>query len=335
MAIVCKSDTVAANRFGIIGEGNGIVYTRTGRRFFEDRELEQALIGRLNRALESAGVWQELNTDWICLDCELMPWSAKAQELLKSQYAAVGTAAGIALNQTISALETTAGRKDVDLRFTSQHESQLKAMEVSSLIARLKNFEECNTKFIAAYRRYCWPVNSIDDLKLAPFHVLASEGAVHVDKDHLWHMGIATRVASVGDPVLIPTPYKVVELCDEESVDSAIKHWVETTENGAEGMVVKPLDFVAFGRGGLCQPAVKCRGREYLRIIYGADYTLEGHIQLLRQRKVRAKQSLAIREFALGVEALERFQRHEPLRQVHECVFGVLALESEPIDPRL
>jgi len=50
---------------------------------------------------------------------------------------------------------------------------------------------------------------------------------------------------------------------------------------------------------------------------------------------VSAKRSLALREFALGIEVLERFVRQEPLRRVHECVFGVLALESEPVDPRL
>jgi protein phosphatase len=50
---------------------------------------------------------------------------------------------------------------------------------------------------------------------------------------------------------------------------------------------------------------------------------------------VGAKRALAAREFALGLEALERFVAHEPLRRVHECVLGVLALESEPVDPRL
>jgi len=104
---------------------------------------------------------------------------------------------------------------------------------------------------------------------------------------------------------------------------------------GGEGMVVKPLEFVARGKRGLIQPAVKCRGREYLRIIYGAEYTAPQNLDRLRARGLNAKRSLALREFALGIEALERFVRREPLRRVHECVFGVLALESEPIDPRL
>ena len=105
--------------------------------------------------------------------------------------------------------------------------------------------------------------------------------------------------------------------------------------SGGEGMVVKPLDFVAKGRRGLAQPAVKCRGREYLRIIYGPEYTTPGNLDRLRTRSVSAKRSLAVREFTLGIEGLERFIAREPLRRVHECVFGVLALESEPVDPRL
>ena len=100
-------------------------------------------------------------------------------------------------------------------------------------------------------------------------------------------------------------------------------------------MVVKPLEFVARGPCGLVQPAVKCRGPEYLRIIYGPDYDAPGNLERLRSRGLAAKRSLALREFALGIEALERFVRREPLRRVHECVFGVLALESEPVDPRL
>lgn len=100
-------------------------------------------------------------------------------------------------------------------------------------------------------------------------------------------------------------------------------------------MVVKPLAFVARGRRGLLQPAVKCRGPEYLRIIYGPEYDAPANLERLRSRGLSAKRSLALREFALGIEGLERFVRGEPLRRVHECVFGVLGLESEPVDPRL
>ena|SRR5689334_9327145 len=136
--------------------------------------------------------------------------------------------------------------------------------------------------------------------------------------------------------LLLATPYRVVDLGDEESQAEAIRWWEELTARGGEGMVVKPFDFIAKRpKGGLIQPAVKCRGREYLRIIYGPEYTAPENLERLRARGLGAKRSLALREFALGVEGLERFVRKEPLRRVHECSFGVLALESEPVDPRL
>jgi len=81
VVIVYRDENVAAKRFGIVGEGIGICYTRRGRRFFDDAQLEAQLLNIVREALEASKLWDELNTDWMCLDCELMPWSAKAQEL--------------------------------------------------------------------------------------------------------------------------------------------------------------------------------------------------------------------------------------------------------------
>lgn len=186
--------------------------------------------------------------------------------------------------------------------------------------------------YIESYRRYCWPVNSVNDLKLAPFHLLATEGAVHTDKPHDWHMNTLARLAG---GILVATPFRVIDLTDPTSEAEGIHWWEELTGRGGEGMVVKPFDFIVKGRRGLVQPAVKCRGREYLRIIYGPEYTASENLERLRSRGLSTKRSLALREFALGVESLERFVRKEPLRRMHEAVFGVLALESEPVDPRL
>jgi protein phosphatase len=142
-------------------------------------------------------------------------------------------------------------------------------------------------------------------------------------------------ICRADEGLLLATEHKAVDLTDLDSQASATGWWTALTERGGEGMVVKPLNWVVHGKKGLVQPAVKCRGREYLRIIYGPDYTADEHLPRLRTRSLGRKRSLALREFALGIEALERFVRHEPLRRVHECVFGVLALESEPVDPRL
>ena len=216
------------------------------------------------------------------------------------------------------------------LGWTGEEREKLAEVE-----ARFRLREQDIDRFVAAYRQYCWPVESLTDLKLAPFHLLATEGHVHTDKDHLWHMETLAEVCRADPELLLATPYKVVDVTDPASQDEGIAWWEELTGRGGEGMVVKPLTFIHKGRRGLSQPAVKCRGREYLRIIYGPDYTSEENLGRLRSRGLGRKRSLALGEFALGVEGLERFVRREPLRRVHECVFGVLALESEPVDPRL
>jgi protein phosphatase len=318
VVIVCRNEDAAQRRFGVTGEA-GIILTRTGRRFLDDAALEQALLERLRTAIGAAGIWDELATDWLCLDCELMPWSVKAQELLRQQYAAVGAAAESALGAVIPALEQAAGA----------------GLEVGDLLARYREKQEMAGHYIQAYRQYCWPVEKLDDLKLAPFHLLAAEGKVFSDRDHPWHMETIARICQANPVLLLATPWRIVDLADPASEAEATAWWTELTANGGEGMVVKPLAFLAQSRRGPIQPARKCRGREYLRIIYGPEYTTAENLERLRQRGLGAKRSLAIREFALGLEALERFVAREPLRRVHECVFGVLALESEPVDPRL
>lgn len=323
VVMISRNEEVVQKRFGIPasdGDGIGIIYTRTGRRFFEDRVLEQAFLKHLRGAMDAAGFWEELQTDWACLDCELMPWSAKAQALIRQQYASVGAAGRVVLPAALELLEQVSG----------------KGAEFAKLHERYRQKQECHNGYVEAYRQYCWQVDSLRDLRLAPFHILATEGKTHLDRDHLWHMETLSRLCGADpDGILSATPWRIVDLLDEGSQQAAIDWWSDLTGKGEEGMVVKPLDFIAKGRRGIAQPAVKCRGREYLRIIYGPEYTLPENLERLRKRGLSAKRSLALREFALGVEALERFVRKEPLRRVHECAFGVLALESEPVDPRL
>ena len=319
VVIVCRDDDVARRRFGVASEGIGVIFTRTGRRFFDDGALEQELLGIVHEALDRSGFWDTLGTDWVCLDCELMPWSAKAQELIRQQYATVGAAARSALPEAVSALEAAARR----------------GVLVGDLLPNYTERALLARRYEQAYRRYSWPVNAVSDLKLAPFHVLATESTVHTDRDHLWHMNTLAEVCRADGGVLMATAYRVVDVTDPASEAEGIAWWEQLTGRGGEGMVVKPLAFIARGRRGLVQPAVKCRGQEYLRIIYGPEYTRPENLERLRARGLGVKRSLALREFALGIEALQRFVRHEPLRRVHECVFGVLALESEPVDPRL
>jgi protein phosphatase len=316
--VVCRDAEIARQRFGVTTGEAGAVYTRTGRPFFGDRALEDGLLSRARRAAAESGLFEEVGP-WIVLDAELMPWSAKAQDLLRTQYAPVGAASGAGLAASVGALRGAVAR----------------GIPAQELLGEALERARCAEKFVEAYRRYCWPVERIEDFKLAPFHLLAAESGVFADKDHLWHMDRLARLAAADGEVIVPTRHVGVRLGDAASEEGAIAWWEALTGAGGEGMVVKPLDFAVRGKRGLVQPAVKCRGREYLRIIYGPEYDRPENIERLRGRGLGTKRSLALREFALGIEALERFVRREPLRRVHECVFAILALESEPVDPRL
>ena len=253
--IVCRNKHVARERFGILEDEEGICYTRTGRRFFENVALERELVATVQAALERSGFWEQFKTTWVCLDCELMPWSAKALELVRQQYASVGTAARVSLREAVGALELAAAR----------------GIDVGALLDRHRSRQDLADRFARAYRHYCWPVESLRDIRVAPFHVMATEGAVHTDKDHVWHMTTISSLVDSGDGLLMATPYHIVDLADPASEAAATAWWTAVTESGGEGAVVKPLSFVATGSRGLLQPAVKCRGREYLRIIYGPD----------------------------------------------------------------
>jgi protein phosphatase len=319
VVVICRDTSVATSRFGIESEAGGSIFTRTGRPFFADGALEATFLEKVRTGIGGAGLWEELSTDWLILDCELLPWSAKAEELLRRQYASVGAAATKALSEERMAIESTAAR----------------GVDVGDLVEESKERVAMVDGFVAAYRQYCWDVDDIEDLKLAPFQILAGEAEVHALKDHRWHLDILSRLCATDPGTFRATRSLVVDVNNPNSIEGGIQWWEILTAAGGEGMVVKPVQVIHQGPKGLAQPGIKCRGREYLRIIYGAEYTAERNLSRLRSRGLGLKRSLAQREFALGIEALERFTDGEPLYRVHECVFGVLALESEPVDPRL
>ncbi|MFJ3901326.1 polynucleotide kinase-phosphatase [Streptomyces sp. NPDC090025] len=324
VALVCKDAGVAAERFGTaVADGvTGAVHTRTGRPFFDDPATTELVLGRLRAAIDAAGLWVELDTDWLLLDGELMPWSLKSQGLLRSQYAAVGAAARAVFPDVVGALERAAGRG---------------VPGVAELLERQRERAVDAGAFTDAYRRYCWPTDGLDGVRFAPFQVLAARGrslgAVPHDRQLAWLDRLVEH-----DPtgLLQSTRRLVVDPSDADAVRAGVDWWLGLTEAGGEGMVVKPLAAVVKGRDGRpVQPGVKVRGREYLRIIYGPEYTRPDNLERLRGRFLGHKRSLALREYALGLEALDRLAAGEPLWRVHEAVFAVLALESEPVDPRL
>ncbi|MFE3772473.1 polynucleotide kinase-phosphatase [Streptomyces sp. NPDC059122] len=381
VVLVCRDEAVARERFGVTGEGvSGALYTRTGRPFFDDRETTERILRRVRDCADQAGLWAELDTEWLLLDAELMPWSLKATGLLRTQYAAVGAASGAVFPGALGALEAAAAR----------------GVEVAALLDRQRGRAADAAAFTDAYRRYCWRVGEtaptatdtqpgptgptgrtgqagrggLAGIRLAPFQVLAVEGRSLAAVPHTEQLALIDRLIAAdqalpagawedaaahdaGTPgvlaapgaaapaadrirLLAPTRRLVVDTEDEASVAAGVAWWLDLTAGGGEGMVVKPVRaLVRQPDGRLVQPGIKCRGREYLRIIYGPEYTRPDNLRRLRIRHLGHKRSLALREYALGLEALDRLADGEPLWRVHEAVFAVLALESEPVDPRL
>ncbi|MFE3944133.1 polynucleotide kinase-phosphatase [Streptomyces sp. NPDC059118] len=330
VALVCRDAAAARERFGAGGTPDasgpadgptGALYTRTGRPFLDDIALTEVILGRLRAAVTAAGLWEEWDTDWVLLDAELMPWSLKAGGLLRSQYAAVGAASGAVLPEANAALAAAAAR----------------GVDIGPLAERQQGRAEDATAFTEAYRRYCWSTQGLDGVRFAPFQILAVQGRSLASVPHDEQLAWLDRLVEHDPTGLLRTTRRLlVDTGDEASVRAAVDWWLELTGQGGEGMVVKPLAaLVRDGKGRLVQPGIKVRGREYLRIIYGPEYTRPENLARLRDRFLGHKRSLALREYALGLEALDRLAEGEPLWRVHEAVFAVLALESEPVDPRL
>ena len=317
--VVARDADAAQSRFGISNPQAGVIVTRTGRPFFADAAVTGALLEHVRTAAAATGLWDRLSTDWFILDAEVLPWSVKAAGLIQQLYAAIG-AAGTAALGAASGLMAGAARRGVD---------------VADLAQRTAGRAGHVAAYIDAYRRYCWEVEGTDGVKIAPFQILVAEGEVLARRPHRWHLEELDALADHAPETLCRTDRRFVDLSDDTLVQQATDWWYSLTEDGGEGVVVKPAEPIVTTGSGFVQPGVKCRGREYLRIIYGPEYLEPANLERLRQRSIGRKSSLARREFALGIEALDRFVANEHLARVHQCVFGVLALESEPVDPRL
>ncbi len=318
--VLCKNKTVAKERFSIEDDSIGVIYSRTGRPFFNNKSEEKEILDRLNKVLEMTNFWEDYNTGWVCIDSEIMPWSLKAKQLIKDQYASTGCSAS---NSLTKVLETVEAAKTVN------------PIELDNLTEKYKTIKDTIEPYKEAYRAYCWDVESINDYKIAPFHILATEGKVWTNVNHKEHMETIYKYICEVDNIFIKTKYKIIDVDNQSEVDEVIAWWIDHTANKGEGIVFKPLNYVTKINGKLIQPAIKCRGKEYLRIIYGPTYTLDASLDRLKNRGLKRKRALALSEFALGIESLQRFVDRRALYEIHESAFAVLALESESVDPRL
>jgi polynucleotide kinase-phosphatase len=318
--VICEEKHMGSRavvRVSASGDGDAI-WTRTGRPFFR-LELSEPLLTRVRAA--AAPIFAELATDWLLIDAELLPWSAKAGSLIRDQYAGVGAAGRAALPAAMSVLDQVAGR----------------GLDVAALRDRLELRSAEIDSYSAAYLSYVKPVDGLAGITLAPFAVLAGAGSAYTSKDHDWHLAQADRLVTADPDLFTPTRRMIVDLADPAAEAAATDWWLALTGAGGEGMVVKPWAGLSAtdGNGRLVQPGVKCRGREYLRIIYGPEYTRPEQLERLRGRNLGRKRALALREHGLGLAALDRLAEGAAPWRVHELVFAILAAESEPVDPRL
>jgi polynucleotide kinase-phosphatase len=296
-------------------EALGAIYTRRGRAFFQ-KELQEQIVTALNEDLVKSGYFEKYNTDFVLLDAEILPWNLKAKELILNQYAHVGE---------MALLDRSKLNDELQKAFYN-------GREVLDWIKENDKKVENAVIFNEVYQKYCWETEGLEGIQIAPFHTLAHSTESFFDKPHIWHME-KNKEFNTLSRLFMETEYRVVT--DEASMQAAIEWWEEITENGHEGFVVKPENYVARRKGKLLQPAIKVRGRKYLHIIYGMDYLQPENLIRLKQRNTGKKQRNALKEFSLGMEAVNRFVHRESLERVHECVLGILALEAEPIDPRL
>lgn len=291
----------------------GYITTRTGRAFFEQKEQQQ-MVEKIHAELVSKNYFEQFNTSFVLMDAEILPWNLKAHRLIDQQYETVAENALMDRYKIIEKLKAT------------EH------VDVTSWMEEYTEKYKNAARFDAVFRNYCWPTNELSGIQIAPFHILAHSSATNFHQPHSWHMKMNAYLAE-NSSLFIATEYRLIE--SEQDEQEVINWWKDMTENGHEGIVIKPFDFQAYHKGKLLQPAIKVRGREYLRIIYGMDYTNEDTMKKLKQRNPSRKMKNALLEFKLGMEGISRFVSLESSNRVHECALATLALESDTIDPRL
>ncbi|MDR2565953.1 MAG: hypothetical protein LBC97_07815, partial [Bifidobacteriaceae bacterium] len=208
-----------------------------------------------------------------------------------------------------------------------------RGLDVAEHLERVRRRQANAAAYSQTVDRYAWPTNGLEGVQIAPFQLLAASGQALYGRGHEWHMAVAERLAAADQALIRPTRWLALNPGDQADRRRGVQWWEDLTRAGGEGMVVKPAAGPVKQGQRLVQPGLKVRGRDYLRMTYGPDYL--DRLGDLRQRQLGLKRSLALREYALGLEAIDRLVAGDPLWRRHEAVFAVLALESEPTDPRL
>ncbi len=317
VVVACRDRAAAKHRFGD-GSRDGIVLSKSGHPFFDHPAWESHVVDGVRDAADAAGLWDRLETDWIILDGEMLPWNVKADTLIRDTFAGTGCAGAESARAMHEALAAAAARG---------------VEEADALAVRAGERGQAIAAFRRAYGRYVQPCREPADLRYAPFHLLAAEGRVFAEESHDWHMEIAEALADAAPTLIEPTPWIVLNPADAAARARAVDWWLELTADGHEGYIVKGPCLAPRGKG--MAPSIKVRGKEYLRIIYGAEYDRPDVLPGLKTRATVRKRSMARIGASLGLESLSRFVEGASLVRVHEVVAASIAVVSEPLDTRL
>lgn len=268
-----------------------LMNARSGGFFFRDPTQAMAL-------------WQDvapkMKDDFIILDMEVMPWSLKAERLIANDFTLPGEAAQL---------------------WRKRHQPEL---------------VDNATKFLEMVRIY----GADAPLEARVFHVLAAGRMMENKKKPNWvhyfdprygfyrtHEEQLAEIRALEGDIVKPTTYQVVDLDSAASKEASVRRWLDYCESGGEGFVYKTPTFFTLGSTGFpIQPAMKVRGRDYLRIIYGMDYLQPEYFDRLKQRGTKMKRLLAVQEQEIAIHILRCFINGNEIERLR-AVGAFLGLE--------
>ncbi|HWK88415.1 MAG TPA: hypothetical protein VNP72_00420, partial [Longimicrobium sp.] len=316
--VVCRDAGVARDRFGAAAGETGAVYTAVGRRYFAAREAEEDFLERVRGGLDAGGLWRELGTEWVALEGVMGPGMPLMLEVDPGgrPLPALYWGAAAAELPALAAAEKALARPAAD------------NADAAALLARVRARAAAVCVYEDAVRRLWLPAYEPGDLRLAPVRVLAGEGAVYAARDPRWHLERLAASVAAAPHTLLETEQAVIDLADTSAGAKAQAWWQAAMARGGRGVFVRPLEWPGQG-DGLIAPAVKCRGDDALMLVHGPEHALAGQREQARGPGLDEAGARAAREWALSLEALERFVGGEPLVRVHPCVFAALGVKLE------
>ncbi|HEU0301993.1 MAG TPA: methyltransferase domain-containing protein [Longimicrobium sp.] len=315
--VVCRDAEGARRRFRIAAGETGAVYTVTGRPFFATQVAEEAFLARVRRALDGGRVWEQLATDWVALEGVIGPGVPVMDEVNPrlrpppALYRAVTTATRTTLEAAEAALALAVAA----------------GVDATALLARTHQRSALVTSYMAACRRAVSSAQTADQLRLTPIRLLAGEGAVYAEGDPCWHEERLAPACHAAPHTLLGADQTVIDLAHRGAEADTVAWWETALAQGRAGIVVRPLERASDGEIPSVAPALKCRNEDALLLAHGPEPILPEQRGRLRGRRMDEEGGRAAREWALSIEALERFVRGEPTARVHECVFAALALK--------